>query len=237
MALLLRNNVIFFHVPKTAGTWVENVLYKSGLILARIGHKHETPSRIFNKSFHRLLQESSLCHPWNVKDRLDLANRLINLSPSMYSFIFVRSPLAWYESWFRYMSRCDRNWRRWGESAVAARNWHPCYPLNTIRHPENFDDFAKSVVASYPGWVTCLYAQYDFSEVDFVGTKENLLASIVDLSYIIDEPALRKVAEREVLQKVNEGTTEPLVWNRSTKQKVAEVEKTAILRYGYRTIE
>jgi len=50
MALRLRNNCEFLHIPKTGGTWVESVLKANDLIINRLGNKHSDFDRtIFNE--------------------------------------------------------------------------------------------------------------------------------------------------------------------------------------------
>ena len=50
MALVLRNDVLLLHIPRTGGTWVTDVLHRHRLVIGKIGSdKHST----FDHLFHR----------------------------------------------------------------------------------------------------------------------------------------------------------------------------------------
>jgi len=86
MAILLKNNMMFYHIPKTGGNWVTKVLKENNLIDRILPEKHDTPA-IIRKKYPKI-------HP--VK-----------------SFCFVRNPISWYESWFQYATM--KRWRNWGK--------------------------------------------------------------------------------------------------------------------------
>lgn len=48
MAFLLKNRVVFIHVPKTAGSWVVSCLKELNLIEMKLGPEHADYERIFN---------------------------------------------------------------------------------------------------------------------------------------------------------------------------------------------
>jgi hypothetical protein len=42
MALILKNDVLYLHVPKTGGNWLTATLKAEDLIIGSISHKHAT---------------------------------------------------------------------------------------------------------------------------------------------------------------------------------------------------
>jgi len=86
MALLLNNNMMFIHIPKTGGNWITEVLKINNLINRALPEKHDTPEIIKSK------------YP--------------NINP-IKKFCFIRNPITWYESWFQYATM--KNWRNWGK--------------------------------------------------------------------------------------------------------------------------
>jgi len=86
MAILLKNDMLFLHIPKTGGNWITEVLEINGLIKKNLPEKHDTLELLKKR------------HP-NLK-----YNKI---------FCFVRDPLSWYKSWFQYSTA--KNWRNWGK--------------------------------------------------------------------------------------------------------------------------
>ena len=85
MAILLKNNMMFFHIPKTGGNWVTKVLKENDLIKKILPEKHDIPA-IIRKKYPNI-------HP-------------------IKTFCFIRNPMSWYESWFQYATM--KRWRDWG---------------------------------------------------------------------------------------------------------------------------
>jgi len=95
MALLLKSGAVFLHIPKTGGTWVTQVLEECGLIRCRFSHKHA--------DLHRVMYSPRYC-PWQHAKRCLRFGRAWHAGVAdAYKFCFVRHPLRWYESWWRYM--------------------------------------------------------------------------------------------------------------------------------------
>jgi hypothetical protein len=81
MPLILPRRLVFLHLPKTGGNWVERVLTENRLVKRRTGGKHSDRT--------------------SITESLDRAR----------TFCFVRHPTSWYRSWFRYMrGREWRDW-------------------------------------------------------------------------------------------------------------------------------
>jgi hypothetical protein len=209
MALLLRGGSVFLHIPKTGGSWVTEVLEREGLIRRRFAHEHAG---------------IDLALTWLSR------RRWLNRQPSM--FCFVRHPLAWYESYYSYMSNPDVAWRSWGRSASGpGRKWHPNFMLNGCGAPE-FNEFVRNVIRRRPGYVSELFGWYDKPPILFVGRQENLandLATALRLCGAeFDEEAVRSAAPVNVSARAS-----ALEWDPAIRKELIQLEYAAIRRYGY----
>jgi len=81
---LLADNLLFLHIPKTAGIWIRNLLKDLGLNTSELGTQHT--------------------HFPELK-KFVTAERLEEL----FLFTFVRHPLSWYQS--RWAFRMKHGWR------------------------------------------------------------------------------------------------------------------------------
>lgn len=210
MALLLHGNALFLHIPKTGGNWVTKVLEEMGLVADKIGHKHVDID-------HLLLSERG--------------GYLHKHKPFM--FCFVRHPLSWYESWFKYMSQPSRQWRNWG-SEREAEKWHPNAMLNNLGDGD-FNRFVSNVMQKRPGYVTELFGWYTKPPVGFVGRQECLrhdLITALKLAQVVFDP--------EMIRNYPQVGVSPqpdcdVVWDPVLKKRVAELEYAGLVRYGYET--
>lgn len=121
MALILKSGAVFLHIPKTGGNLVTSVLRESGLVRAQLGHKHADMSRLLVPADGRVSKPVLF---------LEMRRIMTALRPKPFLFCFVRHPLKWYESWFKYKAQPARNWRTWG-SERELLDWHPAAPLSS----------------------------------------------------------------------------------------------------------
>ncbi len=146
-------------------------------------------------------------------------------------FCFVRNPITWYESWFKYMSQPDRDWCNWGDEK-SMDSWHPNSTLNGLGNPD-FNQFMRNVINKRPGYVTKLFGRYTKPQVDFIGRQENLVDDLISiLNYLnldFDESLIRSTGKIEVSKKpVNK-----IEWNAELYQEVYKLEYAGMIRYGY----
>lgn len=138
MAIVLPKS-IFLHIPKTGGEWVRKVLWDNHLEAVPLdpGRQKHAPLQWFEErgNFNRVCR-----------------------------FAFVRDPLAWYWSFFRYQTA--RDWREIPEVA-----------LSDCRAPD-FGRFLNNVFSRRkPNWLSRLYENYighPSWAIEFVGRTERL---------------------------------------------------------------
>ncbi|HEY6565230.1 MAG TPA: hypothetical protein VIY86_12070, partial [Pirellulaceae bacterium] len=186
MAVQLKCGAVFLHIPKTGGSWVRSVLQEQALVQRQLGHMHADYSRALMPN----LPVSIATHGLGAWSK-NLLPRWFKALPPLqkmkreaeavwrrrtpYCFCFVRHPMDWYESWWRYMrQRTDSGWAQLPDFS----GWHPCRGLLSTEHPE-FNGFMCRVLATRPGFVTELFASYAQPDIDFVGRQERLADDLV----------------------------------------------------------
>jgi hypothetical protein len=222
MALILKGNAIFLHVPKTGGTWVSKILEECGLLEDTIGAKHADIDRIFSpiaNSGRKLAQ-------YYLKKRL---GRVSRERPLM--FCFVRHPLSWYESYFRFMSAAAQNWRAWGDENDI-NLWHPNAMLNGTEAPD-FNQFVRNVIRKRPGYVTEMYGWYTRPPVDFIGKQENLYDDLIQVLSMLNVPFDEQFIRNYPRQNVSSKPAKPLEWDPNLREELYKLEYAGIYRYGY----
>lgn len=201
MSVILRDGqALFLHIPKTGGTWVE-------MVLPALGIPTTLPATIDGVTY----RHSPL--PM-LRD------------PFPFVFTFVRHPLSWYESWWKFQAG---SW-----TVFEPGNWHPQRCLERCRS-DDFSEFIRLCIKHEPSYVTRMYEWYigpvGFEHVQFIGRHERLaddLAQVLaTLGYTPDLEMLRQFRPVNVSAKA---LGEP-VWNPELKRRMLELEAPAIERY------
>lgn len=222
MALILKGGGVFLHIPKTGGNWVTTTLQECGLVKWRFGHKHADMDRLFAPV------SAKTCKPLAS---LTLHKTIKALRTKPFMFCFVRHPLKWYESWFKYMTQPARNWKDWGNEKDLF-DWHPNAALNGCGAPE-FNQFVRNVIEKRPGYVTELFTGYTKTQIDFVGKqetlREDLVAVLKRLDLKFDEEIVMKKEEFGVSPKPKQ----KVEWDPGLRREVMALERVALMRYGY----
>jgi hypothetical protein len=223
---------LFLHIPKTGGTWVHDVLEGLGLVRRPVGgqkHAGFVQAALYPRGKKR----------W--KDPLRLENwapgnllRSGSQSRIPFTFCFVRHPVRWYESWWRFIAGMDVC--PWFEDSRNpegyAKRWTPGRLLYECFDPD-FNRFVQNVHARFPGFVTWLYGQFATPEIGFVGKQENLAEDLISVlsrrGLAFDEGRIR------AWPRVNEskGAAEGIAWDRALLRRVQTTERAAMLRFGY----
>jgi hypothetical protein len=197
---------VFLHVPKTGGNWVEKVL--SSLHLDRFSRMDGVMNR------HNLFLEK-------------LAGA--------FSFCFVRHPVKWYESYFRYQSG-PGHWRRGFQ--FNPHGWHPWSSLDDCKCLD-FSGFIEKCIRLQPAYVTRLYEWYTGPQgaerVSFIGRQENLASDLCDA---LSQSGLN-IDPQKIYKATPEFVSPPILaeWNPINLEQIQQLERVAIKRFGYPTFE
>ncbi len=222
MAVLLKTDAVFLHIPKTGGMWVRKVLEDLDLVQCRFSSKHADMERVLHCAKHypgRYLQAVAKAGPlWQHRVR------------RAFKFCFIRHPLAWYESYWAYM--CGRGWNQWGKNSLGLSRWHPTAELDDLGAPD-FDRFVRNVMDKSPGYVSRMYGWYATPEIDFVGRQECLADDLVKvlrrLDVVFDESRVRALAP---VNTSDRSSSRP-VWDENLRREVEKLEAQALNRFGY----
>lgn len=175
MALVLKCGGIFLHVPKTGGEWVRLILQELNLADYELGDKHADMDEVLYYAKFRSGRQFLLY----VLRRKILRKVRMRPEEGFFKFCFVRHPLKWYESYWKFCSALG--WPRWGEECDVAR-YHINAELNDCAD-DDFNGFVRKVVKKHPGYVTELYGRYTRC-ADFVGKQETLAN---DLLFVLQQ--------------------------------------------------
>ena len=224
MALVLKNGAVFLHVPKTGGNWITAILEDLGLVDRSIAHKHADIDHFFAPFYQNKKSKTTIT-------KYIFRNVFFPCTKKPFMFCFVRNPLSWYESWFKYMSQPKMNWQNFGNERNIY-GWHPNSMLNGLGN-NDFNAFIENVINKRPGFVTEMYGWYTRPQMDFIGKQENLaddfmsVLKIMDLEF--DEDFIRSY------KPVGVSPESDIVWDEGLKRKLAICEYAGLLKYGYYT--
>lgn len=211
MAIRLRRNSVFIHVPKTGGTWVTKLLWETGLADGEVGRAHATPAELAD------------CPVWR-----DGVRPLF--------FAFVRHPLTWYQSYWSY--RQKNGWHK--PSPLEPQAPIRTVELDANCASDDFEQFVRNVVDRYPrGWVSHLYRHYT-AGCAFVGRFERLREDLLHVLLLGREPLEpQAVAAIRTSQPENTASADaqyaPLCrYSEDLRALVCQTEREAMDAWGYR---
>lgn len=223
MAIQLQDGTIFLHIPKTGGSWVEKSLITLGLSQCALGHKHADFERVvYPHNFREAFRWTMDTLPRKLVGQPTFPER-----PRM--FCFVRNPLTWYESWWKFNQKLD--WPDWGDMHDTNR-WHPCSALNGLGSPD-FNRFIENVVSQTPGFVTGLYLRYLGEGTPLIGHQESLEQ---DLFAILESLGYRTERALIASGRINESNVpgnRPVFWDESLRAEILRLEYPIMKRCGY----
>lgn len=211
MAVLLKGGGLFFHCPKTGGKWVREVLRR-----ARLGAR-EVGGPDMHGDVARVMYEDCVYQ-------------------HAFSFAFVRHPVRWLESYWRFTHSGERV-SAWGK-LNRWEDWHPNAPLAKLTTSSaTFDEFARGVCEREPGYVTHLFGRYCAAHVrpSFVGRFERLRGdlskALADAGEEVPHDLLKRTPPENVSDRV------PCEWRPETLARFQDLEAAGLARYGYERIE
>jgi hypothetical protein len=228
MAFLLKNGAVFLHVPKTGGTWIKHVMEKMDLIQAPLGHQHADWERSFwHDKLHRDLKVARYLVRRAVRSR----KAQPRLEQGCFRFCFVREPLSWYESYWRFMESKNWDWEAWGHDEDHYQ-WHPCAMVNSLGS-HDFNEFIHRVNKKRPGFVTEMYGWYVRPGIGFVGRQEFLRHDLINAFTLMKIDF--KADEIMSMKRSNEtpcAVPKP-EWDPALKKLTLQFEHAGYVRYGY----
>lgn len=162
---LPESGLLIQHIPRTGGTFVEDAIDRLGILCSRWASKQD--SRKCPKK-HSLLSHYH-------RDQMAVVKRVA---------CFVRHPVAYYASAWRYLHesrmasrrRLSHMWLRW--------RWHP-FRQAALLYKQDFCEWMDAMIEQEPGWATRLAAWYVGPEngefCDFIGRTETLVPDLIEL--------------------------------------------------------
>jgi hypothetical protein len=225
MTCLLTNGSVFFHIPKTGGTWVYNILKKNGLVKARLGHVH---ADFFHAYWNHALHSPSKVLRIALTNVFGTASINGRMPENPHSFCFVREPLSWYESYWKFMQ--GLGWPVWGNESDP-RDWHPCACLNGLGS-DDFSLFLKGVVEKRPGFATELFGWYTKSKNTLVGRQEHLANDFLN---ILGQLGLSPGGDFKNNRKenVSKKPEKEIKWDPHLARDIVHLESAGYRRYQY----
>lgn len=123
MPYLLDNKALFFHTPKTGGTWIRRACHESGIrtleIIYPLHHGHKGSD---------VISINDIAHMPPIK---------LITPDSLFTFSFIRHPETWLQSVFRHHAE-----RGWGKNVIE----------QTIKST-GFNDFVRKYTTNFPGLI------------------------------------------------------------------------------------
>lgn len=239
MSIRLIDGSEFLHIPKTGGTWVREVLEAQGLIKDTYigGHEHADYDRVVFDAQRQAQSRKprGLVHSISRQvKRLTSAPRTTESeSASKQSkplrFCFVRHPLTWYESWWKYMNA--RGWNDWGDPKVAG-GWHPNRVLNGLGSGD-FNQFVRNVIEARPGYVSELFFSYAKPDIAFIGKTENLINDLIHILEHLGLPADVETIRNRGPANASKQPDQAIEWDPVVRQTLIRLELPALVYFGY----
>eukprot|EP01083_Nonionella_stella_P297234 1009526_1 len=205
-----RENVIFFHIPKTGGKLIEqlfinefnisspNTLLSQQTLLKKsyrvCGAPHHMP---INWLFEKILNDSDT--NMNVSSRSNIRNKLYNISSYYYSkwpylttdsFTVVRNPYSRFISQYQYCTApvytCTRDLIKWFSTHCrqysSQNNDALCKKLDYLHKHANFTYKRGSAMEQLPKSNQSIWRQFDFCDIKIFNAY-----AYVTLKYLIEE--------------------------------------------------
>jgi hypothetical protein len=151
------------------------------------------------------------------------------MTPGCFTFCFVREPLKWYESWWRF--RQMNKWRPLGDESDFHR-WYPTSTLNGLGSPD-FNTFMHNVNRKRPGFVTEMYGWYVRPGVTFVGKQESLKRDLLEAFALMKLPIDPARIDEVQPQNETDKTIAAPEWDPALRKETLRFEYTGYIRYGY----
>jgi len=241
MGKRLIDGSIFLHIPKTGGSFVEKFLNSQNLIIGNAGGKHDDIFRcLYPQGYKHEVARVVKGFPKKIKTKIygevikhDWTNGPHPDQPTEETlpvlFCFVRNPIAWIESYYRYTK--EQNWYYWSSEYDYYGFWHPNSMLNDLR-ADSFNVFVENLLKKRPGYVTEMYGWYTTSGITKIYKTENLNSNLIDFletrNLKFDSSILKN------MKKINESSKkDDIKWDLDLKNEFIKTEYSGFKRYKY----
>jgi hypothetical protein len=218
---MLKNGAVFLHIPKTGGKWVISVLRDLDLIAFNFSHNHSDMERTlyFYRHFPMHFIRQTIKHGFYV-----------NKIKKAFKFCFVRHPLRYYESYFKYAS--DLGWPPTMGKMPGRNDWHPNSPLYGCGS-NDINTFVRNAIKTRPGYINELYSWYTTPEINFIGKTENLVDDLIKVFNLLGISFDKERVRSHPPQNVSKKPAGKIMWDEDLKKEVLKLEYPALVRYGY----
>lgn len=209
---LLDSSALFQHIPRTGGTFVQ-----AALTSLQIPATHWTKQKPNTFKKHALLSQYRPEYMGQVK----------------FVFAFVRHPVDYYLSVWKFLTDSDRNTSRRRLGQLAKKGlWHPHGKAASLYKPD-FCEWVDAILEAEPAWATRLFESYVGPEggefCQFIGRTETLRSDLAQLlihfNYRIDPADLLKVP------KANKSATPPPFLPDELRDRICREERVLIRRF------
>ena len=164
MAFLIGGHTLFLHVPKTAGTAISQAFFDAGVQVTVL----PSPGTIWRHATEIQLYNVPTCYEWK------------------YRFGFVRHPVAWWHSLWKFTHQRDSIMLRPKRLPI----WHLNHPFNEIfynckrYHKKDANEFITRMIDHHPEFYSRMIDAF-FGEsrqgVDFIGRVEKISSDLKEL--------------------------------------------------------
>jgi hypothetical protein len=207
--LLREKNVLFLHIPRTGGTWVESALDVCKIRSTRWSRIAPYVDRL-------------------PKNHLFLSHHRTSIADVKGIFCFVRHPLTYYESVYKFICRAHKM-RIWKWSPFFSAEI--CY--NTVKG--DWNRWLIEMMKDEPAWYTRLIEGYvgpkEGEFVHFIGRQENLvedfLSAMKYFGYQDVDQYRKKLFALEHVHKIDQ----PLKWDPNVQAQIEQMENSVIKRF------
>lgn len=219
MAYLLKNNIVFIHVPKTGGTSLVRAFRDDDILVRNIAHEHAT----YCQAIEFVTVQPRLPTLRFLREALQ-HRRSIN--GDTVTFAVVRHPYSYYPSMYHHLvKRREEGVTDW-RMATGQDRWHP-WEIFTDFDLASFDTFMDRLIESHPGYLAHLYEEY---------CPRNKITNTLRLESIQEDirnvPRLAETGFRFNIPHERRGSYE-IDWNTKLLEKIYVLDRSVLDRFGY----